>query len=191
MENRNFMNKYAMQFGTYMGIFWIIKFALFPFAFTIPFFDFLFLVLTVTTPFLGYYFARNYRNRVCDGGISFTHAWIFTSFMYMFAALLTAVGHFIYFRFIDNGYIASSYLEKLHEPVIKQQVVGDTLKQCEEAVNLFSSLRPIEITMELLSFDVIFGALLAFPIAFFVKKKVLVTMKNDQEENNQEEDNKE
>ena len=35
--------------------------------------------------------------------------WIFTVFMYMFAALLTAVAHYIYFRFIDHGFVINAY----------------------------------------------------------------------------------
>ena len=42
------------------------------------------------------------------GGISFLHAWVFTVFMYMFAALLAAVAHYIYFRFIDHGYVINT-----------------------------------------------------------------------------------
>lgn len=104
-ENRGYMQRYAMLFGTYMGGFWILKFILFPVGLSVPFLLFLFMGLTLCVPFMGYYYARMYRNQVCGGGISFLHAWIFTVFMYMFAALLAAVAHYIYFRFIDHGYV--------------------------------------------------------------------------------------
>lgn len=104
-ENRGYMQRYAMLFGTYMGGFWILKFILFPVGLSVPFLLFLFMGLTLCVPFMGYYYARMYRNQVCGGGISFLHAWVFTVFMYMFAALLAAVAHYIYFRFIDHGYV--------------------------------------------------------------------------------------
>ena len=97
-----------MLFGTYMGGFWILKFILFPVGLSVPFLLFLFMGLTLCVPFMGYYYARMYRNQVCGGGISFLHAWIFTVFMYMFAALLAAVAHYIYFRFIDHGYVINT-----------------------------------------------------------------------------------
>lgn len=90
-ENRGYMQRYAMLFGTYMGGFWILKFILFPVGLSVPFLLFLFMGLTLCVPFMGYYYARMYRNQVCGGGISFLHAWVFTVFMYMFAALLAAV----------------------------------------------------------------------------------------------------
>lgn len=107
-ENRGYMQRYAMLFGTYMGGFWILKFILFPVGLSVPFLLFLFMGLTLCVPFMGYYYARMYRNQVCGGGISFLHAWVFTVFMYMFAALLAAVAHYIYFRFIDHGYVINT-----------------------------------------------------------------------------------
>ena len=51
-ENRGYMQRYAMLFGTYMGGFWILKFILFPvdcrFLFT-----FLFMGLTSMRTFYG------------------------------------------------------------------------------------------------------------------------------------------
>ena len=80
-ENRGYMQRYAMLFGTYMGGFWILKFILFPVGLSVPFLLFLFMGLTLCVPFMGYYYARMYRNQVCGGGISFLHAWIFTVFI--------------------------------------------------------------------------------------------------------------
>lgn len=188
MENRSLINKYAMRFGTYMGIFWIVKFAFFPLGFIVPLLEFLFLILTVMVPFVGYYFTRSYRDHGCGGGISFSHAWIFTTFLYMFTAMFTAVGHYIYFRFIDNGFIFNSYLGMLEE-VGKAKVAGfgASLKQLEETVKLLGALSPIKLTMQMLSQNVIYGAILALPTAFFVKKRVSVPVENNQEDNNQEE----
>lgn len=188
MENRSLINKYAMRFGTYMGIFWIVKFALFPLGFIIPLLEFLFFILTVMVPFVGYYFTRSYRDSACGGGISFSHAWIFTTFLYMFTAMFTAVGHYIYFRFIDNGFIFNSSMEIL-QSFGKAQIpkTGDIIKQIEEGINMFNTLSPIQFTMQKLSDNVMIGAILALPTAFFVKKRVSVPVENNQEDNNQEE----
>lgn len=147
-ENRGYMQRYAMLFGTYMGGFWILKFILFPVGLSVPFLLFLFMGLTLCVPFMGYYYARMYRNQVCGGGISFLHAWIFTVFMYMFAALLAAVAHYIYFRFIDHGYVINT---------------------CETMVDTL--LSPIDITLQMISSNVFWGSILAFPTALFVMRR--------------------
>lgn len=124
--------QYAMLFGTYLGGYWILKFILFPLGLTIPFLSFLFVGLTLCVPFMGYYYVRMYRNTVCSGSISFLHAWIFTVFMYMFAALLTAVAHYIYFRFIDHGFVINAYESQID--ILNKSGVPDI----EAYTNMFS-----------------------------------------------------
>ena len=99
-----------MHFGTYMGIYWILKFILFPLGFHIPFLSLLFVILTLSVPFIGYHYAKMYRDKICGGSIQFSHAMLFTIFMYMFASLLVAVAHYAYFQFIDHGFIINSYI---------------------------------------------------------------------------------
>lgn len=83
----------AMRYGTGMGLLWAFKFMLFPLGLRIPFLQLLFIVLTIGVPFLGYIFAKKFRERHCDGSITFSRAFLFTTFMYMFASLFVAVVH--------------------------------------------------------------------------------------------------
>ncbi len=166
-ENKGYM-QYAMLFGTYLGGYWILKFILFPLGLTIPFLSFLFVGLTLCVPFMGYYYVRMYRNTVCSGSISFLHAWIFTVFMYMFAALLTAVAHYIYFRFIDHGFVINAYESQID--ILNKSGVPDrtTIQTCFKKHWNWKSLTPIDITMQLVSWNVFCGSLLALPTALFL-----------------------
>lgn len=161
-----------MHFGTYMGAYWVLKFILFPLGLTIPFLLFLFIGLTLGVPFMGYYYARMYRNKICGGEISFVQAWIFTVFMYMFAALLTAMAHFIYFRFIDQGFIINTYTALL-DNALQAGVpgMGTYIGQFKEAMEVARSLSPIDITLQLLSQNVFYGSILAIPTALIVMNK--------------------
>lgn len=166
------MQRYAMQFGTYMGGFWILKFILFPLGLTAPFLSLLFIGLTLGVPFMGYYYARMYRNQVCGGGISFPHAWMFTVFMYMFAALLVAVAHYIYFRFIDHGYIINAFESQI-ELLAQSGIPGIDayIDMYNEMLATARTLTPIDITIQMVSFNVFYGSLLAIPTALFVMKR--------------------
>lgn len=116
-----------MHFGTYMGIYWILKFILFPLGFHIPFLSLLFVILTLSVPFIGYHYAKMYRDKICGGSIQFSHAMLFTIFMYMFASLLVAVAHYAYFQFIDHGFIINSYIQLWDE--LMTQHPGSDRKQ--------------------------------------------------------------
>lgn len=189
MENKAFLQKYAMRFGTYMGLFWIAKFFLFPLGLEMPVLQWIFLSLTIYVPILGYKFAKKYRDTLCGGAISFFHAWLFVTFMYLFASLLTSVGHYVYFQFIDNGYIASTYLGMIKNAGKELNGADDLLKQLEEAVNLFAGLRPIEIIMQLLSQNMLYCSVIAIPTALILKKKEVKTVSKEFHDNI--EDNKE
>lgn len=169
-ENKGYI-QYAMLFGTYLGGYWILKFVLFPLGLVIPLLSFFFVGLTLCVPFMGYYYVRMYRNTVCDGAISFLHAWIFTVFMYMFAALLTAMAHYIYFRFIDHGFVINTYESQINM-LLQSGVPGIEAytDMFQEALDTVKSLTPIDIAMQLVSWNVFCGSLLAFPTALFAMR---------------------
>lgn len=171
-ENRSSLQKYAMHFGTYMGIYWILKFILFPIGLTIPFLLLLFVGMTLGVPFMGYYYVRMYRNKVCEGYISFLQAWIFTVFMYMFAALLTAVAHYIYFQYIDGGFILDFYQQSIAEASAKQLPGMEIyIEQFRLLIDQLGALTSIDITLQLLSMNVFYCSILAIPTALFVMKR--------------------
>ena len=136
-----------MHFGTYMGIYWILKFILFPLGFHIPFLSLLFVILTLSVPFIGYHYAKMYRDKICGGSIQFSHAMLFTIFMYMFASLLVAVAHYAYFQFIDHGFIINSYIQLWDElmtntPALKYKNKRSYKRSCQRSYKRNNRYRP-------------------------------------------------
>ena len=162
----------AMYFGTLMGLFWIIKFTFLPLGFTIPLLQLLFVLLTFFVPILGYLYARKFRNRYCGGSITFPRAFAFTVLMYLFAALLAAVAHYIYFRYIDNGFLIDSYIGQLEamKPTATEEL-KESIDQFIEGFSLISSLSPIQLTFQLISQNFLYGTLLALPTALLVMRR--------------------
>ena len=115
MIERAVMTRYATFCGTLMGLFWLAKFTLVPLGIIMPLLMFLFLALSLCVPFIAYAMARNYRNRYRAGVIGFGEAWLFLFLIFLYASLLTAMGYFIYFRFIDGGFILNSLEEMVNE----------------------------------------------------------------------------
>lgn len=171
-ENKINLQRCAMHFGTYMGVYWIVKFILFLMGLSNPLLLFLFLILTIAVPFIGYYYARSFREKFCDGNITFIQSWIFLIFMYLFAALLVAVTHYIYFRFIDNGYVMDVYanmFEQVKDMPGFAEIMGQY--QYKEIIEAIRSMSAIEITMQLLSQNILYCSILALITAPFVAKK--------------------
>lgn len=173
-NNKINLQRYSMHFGTLMGVYWIIKFALFPLGLTRSFLLLLFLVLTIAVPFIGYRYARLVRDKVYGGVMTFSQAFLFLIFMYMFASLLTAVGHYIYFNFIDNGYILNTYSALLESVVFNDASTAgfdNYVNAVKEMLELAGSMTPIETTMQLLSSNMLNCSILSLITALFVMKK--------------------
>ena len=121
---------------------------------------------------MAFYYVRMYRNRFCGGYISFIQAWIFLIFMFLFASLLTSVAHYLYFQFIDHGYIVNTYIKMLNDTINTQQSAMEAYREpLQQITDLIGSMTPIDITMQLLSQNVFYGSILAIPIALFVMKR--------------------
>ena len=160
-----------MRYGTAMGIFWACKFVLFPLGMNMPLLLMFFFILTLSVPILGYLFVKKYREQQCAGVLNFSKAYIFTIFMYMFASLFVAVIHYLYFRYMDNGMIVNTYLEMIDQ--MNAVATGDmkeSLEQFRTALDVISSLTPLEITLQLLTQNVFYCSILAIPTGLLVMR---------------------
>ena len=164
----------AMQYGTVMGIFWTLKFVLFPMGMENPLLLTFFFFLTLAVPAVGYVLVRRYRDNECGGSINFSRAFMFTVFMYLFATLFATIAHYIYFRYMDNGYIVESYqnmLAGIESMAATTEEMRTSIEQLKEALNMVGNLSPIEISMQLISQDIFYCTLIAIPTALIVKRK--------------------
>lgn len=161
-----------MLMGSYMGGFLILKFAFFPLGLSYPFLSLLFAAMTLCVPFMGYAYLRLYRDKVCGGSIGVLHAWATHILLYFYAALLAALPHYLYFRFIDRGLIADSYQTQWEQ--IQQaggSEVSSLAPMMEESLQTLHTLTPLDWTLNLLSSDVMAGVLLGLPVALVVRRK--------------------
>ena len=171
------LQEHAMRFGTMMGIFWIIKFSFLPMGFKIPLLQLLFIFMTLFVPILGYIYIRKYRERYCNGELPFLRGWVFSLYMYFFASLLTAVAHYIYFRYIDNGYLMGTYLEQQEN--LKSALTGDmetSIDQLIQNIETISSMSALQLTMQLIFQNIFYGVILSLPTALLAmrrKKKII------------------
>ena len=163
----------AMRYGTGMGLLWAFKFMLFPLGLRIPFLQLLFIVLTIGVPFLGYIFAKKFRERHCGGRHHFFYVRFYSLPLCICSPLyLLAVVHYIYFRYIDGGFVFEAYRSILNQ--FKETAgpeLTTSLNQFEEAIDLLSGLTPLEMTFQLISQNMFYGMLMAIPTALIVMRK--------------------
>jgi len=166
-EKKISIQKYAMRFGTLMGLYWIFKFVFLPLGIKIPFLFLLFVVMTIAVPFLGYKYTRMFRDKVLNGTITFVQAFIFTTFMYIFASLLVAVAHYVYFQYLDNGFMLEM-TQTLSKSMNFSEVEA---RLFDENINALRNDRPIDLTLKTIYSNISTGGFLAIPTALFVMRK--------------------
>lgn len=111
---------------------------------------------------------RSFRRNVCH--LNFLRAWWMAWLIFLYASLLTAASQFVYFRYIDNGRLVNIYTDLLRQPEYKQLMTammpGENAEEVtQQALDLISSLSPIEITVELMIYNISLSFLLAVPVA--------------------------
>ena len=169
-QRKNFQEA-AMRYGTVMGIFWTLKFVLFPMGMQSPLLLMAFFLLTLIVPVAGFFLVRQYRDRECGGVLSFSRAFLFTSFMYLFAALFATIAHYVYFRYIDGGLIVNTYQDMLTQmEAIATADMKASLDQFQQALDIIASLSPLEISIQLITQNVFYCTLIALPTALLVKR---------------------
>jgi hypothetical protein len=160
-----------MRYGTVMGIFWTLKFVLFPMGMQSPLLLMAFFLLTLIVPVAGFFLVRQYRVRECGGVLSFSRAFLFTSFMYLFAALFATIAHYVYFRYIDGGLIVNTYQDMLTQmEAIATADMKASLDQFQQALDIIAALSPLEISIQLITQNVFYCTLIALPTALLVKR---------------------
>ena len=172
IEKRPTLQEGAMRYGTVMGIYWTLKFVLFPAGMKMPLLLTLFFIATLAVPVLGYMFVRKFRDKDCEGVISFSRAFLFTAFMYLFASLFATIIHYIYFRYMDNGLIINTYYAMLDQ--LGAGSTGElaaSIGQFREALNVIAQLTPVEISLQLISQNIFYCVLIAIPTALLVMRK--------------------
>lgn len=177
-ENRAEYNQAAMKGGTILGIIWIAATASYIGGLNNPILLFLSMILAFASPFYAGAFAIKFRKNECMNTMTFLQAWLFVMIMYICASLLLAIVHYIYFAFIDNGYLAQIFIENANN-VLEQDALltAEGITQIETAKKLIQTITPTEWSISFLSMNLMTATFLAPVTALFVRKNP--TTKNE------------
>lgn len=171
-DNNNTFYQKAMQCGTLLGLLWITMYASCVLGLSggNPFFIILFIALNILSPFYVGYLTTKYRRAFCDNTLTYGKALIFVFTMYVCASLLSAVAHFVYFEFLDNGLFMQMLLEMKKIMEDNPQQFKELSSEFGEAVTQLTSLGTRDIVINILLSNINNGMLLSLIIALFVKR---------------------
>lgn len=172
MSNINYrqVRAFAAQYGTIVGLMWIVSFSFFIIGLSQPLISNLSLLFGLLSIFAAISLVRKFIREVTP--LNFWQSWRMSTFIYMYAALLMAAAQFIYFRFIDNGFLINTYMETIQKPeaitMMQNMMPGEDIKAItEQAIDLLRNITPIQLTFEFLIYNLLLGIILSIPTAGF------------------------
>ena len=128
-------------------------------------------VLMIATPFLVSRRLMKFRDESLGGAISFGRGWGYSVYVFFYASILLALAQYVYFAYIDQGYLLSSFTEALSSSEAKQMVEQYGAQQMiQESMEELGQMRPIDYVLNILTVNIFIGAVLGLPIAALIKR---------------------
>ena len=131
-------------------------------------------MLIMASPFFAAMRLRHFRDYAREGVISFMRGYAFTVLTFFYAGLLLAIALFLYFTFIDNGYLLGKFTEMMSQTkgrkIVKTYGMGE---QMSESLKEMAQMRPIDYALNMLTINITTGFVLGFPIAALMQRKVV------------------
>ena len=115
---------------------------------------------------------RKFRDDVLGGRISFRRAYGYSILTYLYAALLFAVAQYLYFQFLDNGFLVSQYSLQASSPQMQEmmKLYGLTEQDIHFMLENIAALRPIDIALQFFSTNLMLGVFVSLPVALVMRK---------------------
>ena len=106
------LKAFARQDGALLSLLWIGGFICYIQGMTNPLLGMLAIILIVISPFFVARRLRHFRDYAREGFISFGRGYAFTVLTFFYAGLLLAAALYVYFAFIDQGYLTDDMITR-------------------------------------------------------------------------------
>ena len=166
------LRAFARVDGTYVGILWIASFACYLGGLSSPMLGLVGGILAVASPFFAAKRLIKFRDEIRDGEISGRRSMLYYALMFFYASLLFALAQYLYFAFLDGGYLMREYTSMLSSPEMKQamQAYGMTADQLMEGLKEFANTSPIMTALNIMTMNITIGLIFSLPVSLITRR---------------------
>ena len=155
----------TMSYGSSLGIFWIVKYIFYMFSMRFSYLVVIYWGMSLVVPYLAYLLTKRYREDL-GGVISFSQAWRFGVLIYLFAAMLVSVMHYVFYRFVAPPDFLSSAVEQTIASLKQMQVDSKVISSIESM-----NFSPIHMALQGILNNIFYGIILSLPVAALVCRR--------------------
>ena len=168
------LKAFARQDGALLALLWMATFFLYIIGVENQMLGLAALLLMVYTPiFVGERLGK-FRDYGREGLISFRRAYAYTVFVFFYGGVLFAIAQYLYFAFIDNGYLMTQFSKMVNSNEAQKmlQQYGMT-EMMNESLNEMANIRPIDYALNMLTVNISLGFILGVPISLIMQRNTL------------------
>ncbi len=166
------LKAFARVDGALLALLWTVSFACYVAGIAQPLYAIAALLLMVATPFFVGKRLRRFRDESLGGFISMLRGWAFVILVFFYGGILLALVQYVYFAYIDQGYLLASFTTAIQAPENKQVIEAYGMQQAvDESLTMMSTMRPIDYALNVLTMNITIGIIIGLPIAALLQKK--------------------
>ena len=168
------LKAYARQDGFFLALLWIASFSSYIMGLTNQILAMAALLMAVMSPFFVANRLKKFRDEGREGVISFARSYAYTIFVFFYGAVLLAVARYLYFAYMDNGYLVNSFAKMMttDEGKMLLEQYGMT-QMVDESLAEMAATRPIDYALNILTINISLGFILGVPIGLIMQRRKL------------------
>lgn len=178
LEHIRLSREFSREYGTFLGIAWVVTFLLFVVGLVANNFiaSMLGSMLMIASPIFALYLSWRFKQLLEAGdNVSWGIAWVFVSFTLLYANFLLGAAAYVYFQFFDEGRVCEAFYAMLTHPDIiaqyKQMGMSDILENSKAQLDIVAQLSPFDLAMNLFADNLIFSFFLGIPMLIIAHRK--------------------
>ena len=166
------LKAYARQDGFFLALLWIASFASYIMGLSNQILAMAAMLMAVISPFFVAGRLRKFRDEGREGVISFGRSYAYTIFVFFYGAVLLAVAQYLYFAYMDNGYLVNSFAKMMSTDEGRQMLeqYGMT-KVVDDSLAEMAATRPIDYALNILTINISLGFILGVPIGLIMQRR--------------------
>lgn len=167
------LRAFARIDGAYLGILWIISFACYLGGMTNQTLGLIGSIVAIASPLFALNRLKKFRDYARYGVISLGRAAAYYIYMFLYASVIFALAQYVYFAFIDGGYLMRSYISLMSTPEAEQiiKAYGLSKQEMTESLEMLQDISPIMIALNIMAMNITVGLVLSIPMALWVRRR--------------------
>ena len=166
------LKAFARQDGALLALLWVTTFLLYILGVSNSWLGMAAIMLMIYTPFFVGERLGKFRDYGRNGLISFRRGYAYTVFVFFYGGVLFAIAQYLYFAFMDNGFLLSQFSKMLSTDEAQQMIRQYGMTQMvDQSLEEMAHIRPIDYALNMLTINISLGFILGLPISLIKQRK--------------------